>query len=126
MRFLKYWLPTLLWAFLIFNISGRSSIRTTDVYWQDFVLKKTAHFIEYFIFAILIYRSLKNTTSLSAKKILALSFIVTVFYAVSDEFHQSFVPGREPRIRDILIDSAGSLTGLIFRFKIGLGLASHT
>lgn len=118
MRFLKYWLPTLLWAFLIFNMSGRSSIHTTDVYWQDFVFKKTAHFIEYFIFAVLIYRSLKNTTGFSKEKILILSFVITVFYAASDEFHQSFIPGREPRIRDVVIDAIGATTGLIALQKI--------
>lgn len=126
MKVLKYWLPTLLWAFLIFNMSGRSGIHTTDVYWQDFIFKKTAHFIEYFIFAILVYRSLRNTTSFSQKKILAFSFIITVVYAASDEFHQSFVPGREPRVRDVLIDSAGSLTGLVLRTKLGPNLAPHT
>lgn len=113
MKKIKYWLPAVVWASLIFYMSSRSSIKTVDVYWQDFLLKKIAHFTEYFIFSVLIYRALSNTTNFSKKKSLVLSFIITVVYAASDEFHQSFIPGREPQIRDVAIDSIGSISALL-------------
>ena len=40
------------------------------------------------------------------------SILIGVAYAASDEFHQSFIPGRGPSIRDVCIDSAGVLTGI--------------
>lgn len=113
MKKIKYWLPAVVWASLIFYMSSRSSIKTVDVYWQDFLIKKIAHFTEYFIFSVLVYRALSNTTNLSKKKSLVLSFIITVIYAASDELHQSFIPGRESRIRDVVIDSIGSASALL-------------
>ncbi len=87
---------------------------------SDFILKKLAHFSEYFILNFLISRALIKTTNLSLKKSLVLAFVVSVLYAVSDEYHQSFVPGREPRIRDIIIDSFGALTASSY-----LGYRNH-
>ena len=42
-----------------------------------------------------------------------LAFLICVIYAISDEIHQLFVPGRAGQVRDVLIDSAGSLLGII-------------
>lgn len=104
----KYWLPTLVWMALIFTLSSFPTIQAAGVGWQDFFLKKTAHFIEYFILATLLHRSLKNTTNLSTRAAIWLALIITVAYAASDEFHQSLVPGREPRLRDVIIDAIGA------------------
>lgn len=46
---------------------------------------------------------------MSQKKSFILAFLISLVYAVSDEYHQSLVPGREPRIRDVVIDSIGAL-----------------
>ena len=43
----------------------------------------------------------------------ALSWKFTVLYAASDEWHQSFVPGRHPQLTDVLIDACGAATGLL-------------
>ena len=45
---------------------------------------------------------------------LLLSFIICVIFAISDEFHQTFVAGRTGQSLDVLIDSAGALVGLVF------------
>ncbi len=50
---------------------------------------------------------------LLARRAAPIAFVVAVLYAVSDEFHQSFVPGRYPDIRDILVDAAGVLAALL-------------
>ena len=42
-----------------------------------------------------------------------LAFLICVIYAISDEIHQLFVPGRAGQVRDVLIDSAGSFLGII-------------
>ena len=43
-----------------------------------------------------------------------LSLAVCVLYAALDEWHQSFVPGRGPGIKDVMIDSSGVVFGIFF------------
>jgi len=48
-----------------------------------------------------------------ALKKAGMAFSVCVLFAVSDEFHQQFVPGRGPQVRDVFIDSSGAALGLL-------------
>lgn len=62
------------------------------------------------VYAVLMgfwFRALSD--KLSIKKAIAWAFIITVFYAISDEYHQTFVAHREGTIRDVLIDSGAAL-----------------
>lgn len=103
---LKYWGPPVVWAVLIFLLSAWPLPLSSQIYWKDFLLKKTAHLIEYAILAILLYRGFINK---GCKKNMAgvYSLLLAVFYAITDEVHQAFTPGREPRMRDVVIDGAG-------------------
>jgi len=103
-----YWWPTLVWAGVIFWFSSQSAIATSQIYWQDFIVKKIAHLTVYAILAILLYRSFKHTTNLDRLNLMWVTIAVVVLYAISDEFHQSFTPGREPRVRDVVIDTIGA------------------
>ena len=47
------------------------------------------------------------------KKTVILSFLFSVLYASSDEFHQTFVAGRDGNIVDVVIDSSGALVGIL-------------
>ena len=118
-RRIKHWLPTLAWAILIFSFSSQPTLTANQVYWQDFVIKKSAHLFVYAVLAILIYRSLKLTSRFSKLYLFLFTLILVVLYAVSDEFHQTFSLGRTPTLRDVFIDIAGGLTGLIVKTKIG-------
>lgn len=71
------------------------------------VLRKTAHFTEYFILCLLIYLAIKH--AFTAKRAILYSWIGAAFYAATDEFHQLFVPFRTATVSDVLIDSAGAL-----------------
>jgi VanZ family protein len=115
-----YWLPTILWMGVIFLFSSRPSLKTSTIDWQDFIIKKIAHFIEYYILASLLYSSLKRTSSLPRFYLLLLTITIAVFYAATDEYHQTFVAGREGRIRDVFIDSTGGLFSLLTVIAIGL------
>lgn len=97
---------------VIFWFSSRPTWTTTEIYWQDFVIKKAAHLFVYAVLAVLLYRSLEHSVKLDRKTRLMMTLMIVVLYALSDEFHQSFIPGREPRGRDIVIDALGALGGL--------------
>ncbi len=111
-RRFSYWFPTLLWAAVIFSFSSQRTIATSEIYWQDFVIKKSAHLFVYCVLAILVFRSLKHTTSLDNWSLIMITVSMTALYALSDEFHQSFTPGREPRFRDVVIDATGIAAGI--------------
>lgn len=115
--FLKYWLPVLIWASVIFLFSSHPTRKATEIYWQDFILKKLAHVIEYAIFTILLYRALINAGIRRRDGALA-ALVLAILYGMSDEFHQSFIPGREPTIRDVFFDSLGSSLAIYWLIRI--------
>ena len=110
----KFWIPPILWALIIFSFSSFTVGHATEIYWKDFVVKKTAHIFEYGIFATLLYRAIINS-GVKSKKAMWYAVIFACLYGISDEFHQSFTPGREPTLRDVLIDTLGAS---IFTFGI--------
>ena len=75
------------------------------------IARKSAHFIGYMILGILASGLILYYGNINKKYLLA--FLICVIYAISDEIHQLFVPGRAGQVRDVLIDSAGSLLGII-------------
>lgn len=70
-------------------------------------IRKCAHFFEYTVLGILSYMSFTSYP-------VALTF--SSIYAVSDEIHQMFVPGRSCELRDMIIDIGGVLLGLLLTF----------
>lgn len=103
----KYWLPVVAWGLVIFLFSANPTASTSQIHWQDFIVKKTAHIVEYAIFFTLLYRAFLNSGfPKSRSSFLALA--IAIAYAMSDEFHQSFTPGREPTIRDVIFDTIGA------------------
>lgn len=106
-RLTNLWLPLIVWAGVIFTFSSFPTVVTVDFYLGDFLLKKTAHLIEYGIFATLVYRGLINS-KIENKKAMIYSVFAAFLYGASDEFHQSFVSGRTATLRDILIDTTGA------------------
>lgn len=77
----------------------------------QFITRKSAHFIGYMILGILASGLILQYENINKKYPLA--FLICVIYAISDEIHQLFVPGRAGQVRDVLIDSAGSFLGII-------------
>jgi VanZ family protein len=113
-KYLNLWSPALVWMLVIFSFSARSVPTSSEVYWQDFLVKKTAHLIEYAILSLLLYRGFKAT---KIKYPYVWAFVLTVLYAFSDEYHQSFIFGRQSRLRDVVFDTIGSLSGLYLIWK---------
>lgn len=82
---------------------------------SNFIVRKAAHFIEYFILYVLVYRAI-NTKKNSDIKVFIWSILIVFLYACSDELHQAFVPGRGPAFSDVLIDTSGGLTAFLVMY----------
>jgi VanZ family protein len=88
---------------LIFVVSAQPKLpHAPDPVW-DLLLKKAAHAIEYGVLYLLLWQALDRRRPFAA-----LAWTLTVLYAASDEFHQTFVPGRNGRWIDVVIDSVGA------------------
>lgn len=116
-KIVKYWLPPIIWGTLIFSVSSGGVPKVSPVYWQDFVAHKTGHIIEYAILAILIYRALIQGR-ISKVGALFLAILICGIYGFTDEFHQVFTPGREPKLRDVVIDIIGATGGVFIVWKL--------
>src|SRR5438034_2469427 len=126
--------PLILWAALIFigSTDLLSSSNTGDVLvrpmlWLfphlsegtlkiiQFVVRKAGHITEYAVLALLAARAFRTSgRELLRQRWFWVSLLLVVAYALSDEFHQSFVPSRTASIYDSMIDSLGGLTALVF------------
>ena len=75
-------------------------------------VRKSAHLIEYFCLGILAINVLKDYHKINIWMVL-ICIIFCMLYALSDEIHQIYVPGRSCELRDIFIDTSGSIIGII-------------
>lgn len=79
---------------------------------KTFIVRKSAHFTEYFILGLILILYLQTKEKLATKYII-LAIIFCVLYATSDEIHQLFVDGRSCKIMYILIDTCGSSLAIL-------------
>lgn len=78
----------------------------------EHIIRKIAHFSIYSVIGILLM-SLMYTYKLKSLNRFYLSFFIGTIYSITDEFHQSFIPGRSAQVHDILIDSYGVIIGIL-------------
>lgn len=76
------------------------------------LIRKCAHFGLYLIGGFLTVNFI-STTKIQGKSVFIYAILFTFCYAVSDEIHQLFVPGRSGEVRDVLIDTAGACVGVM-------------
>ena len=143
MKFLKFWLPLLIWLGLIFCLSSLPA-QALPVQLLDTLSSYFGHFFEYTILGLLILSNLLNIKYGTEESIVMVSKIYSIlrneaykssiqmakergkfliyalsfggFYAITDEFHQSFVPSRFFSIWDILVDILGISFALFLIF----------
>ena len=83
----------------------------------EVIVRKTAHFTLYTLLGFFAFMTLYNSNKLHKNYILfIISIVFCIIYAISDEVHQYFMDGRACKITDVLIDSAGSCTGIALAF----------
>ncbi len=100
-------IPAIIWMGVIFYFSSQSTSSVPVSRDFQFLFFKSLHLIEYGILGILLYYALSN---------LPITLIIAYIYALSDEIHQSFIPGRGSKFTDTLFDLVGIILG-IFLFK---------
>ncbi len=130
-RRLKKWSNLLIWMMVIFLLSNQPHSGTTTygiiekilpiglessvVDTINFLVRKCAHFTEYFILSYLIYSLLGEYFKVK-RDIVIKSILFCFLYALIDEFHQLFVPGRSGVFRDCIIDMFGCFFYLILKY----------
>lgn len=93
---------------VIFWFSARPSSEMPTFDWADRVIKKGGHMVGYGLLALSYWRAFAFKED---KRWIA--WFLAVVYALTDEFHQSFVPGRGPSVWDVIIfDNFGALISL--------------
>jgi len=131
---LKTWIAAGLWIVLIMieSTSYLSSANTSrflypilhylfgieDASFQALhhYLRKTGHFVGYFILSFLLFRSWRVTLPLSSRWAMrwaAIAFLMSGLVASMDEWHQTFLPSRTGTIHDVILDSIGALIAQI-------------
>ena len=119
-RIFFYWAPPLIWMGVIFFMSSQRSITITKNVVTDFVTFKTLHMIEYAFLFFLFYRAFQSLKHVQKNLCGVCAFAMAIFYSVTDEFHQLFIPSRQGRLRDVLFDMAGMLVMYVIIRKVRL------
>lgn len=99
------WIPALIVMAIIFYLSSRHGTLLAPTQLTNHLANKGAHLFWFMLLCLTFFRATKSEfTAVS----------LTTLYAVTDEFHQTFVPTRTGQVTDILIDFVGAcLVGLI-------------
>ncbi|WP_461207185.1 VanZ family protein [Clostridium sp. DL1XJH146] len=129
------WMAVILWMVLIFKLSSQVADTSNglskgitakviaiiesvvsnvhlDMDTFNHIVRKNAHFFAYFILGILAINAMRSIGKVLWSDVV-ITILFCVFYAMSDEIHQFYVPGRGPQIKDVFIDSMGALCGII-------------
>lgn len=129
------WLVVILWMSLIFylshqpvsksnklskEITGKISEiveqvepnRKINLGKTNHIIRKNAHFFAYLILGVLVSNGLRSS-GVIGYRVMNIALLICILFAISDEIHQLFVPGRGGQVKDVIIDSAGSIVGIV-------------
>jgi VanZ family protein len=107
-------MPALAWMAVIFVMSSRSSVPQSPVV-PSALFAAVGHLFAYALLAVLLARALEYDIESIVRRY-GLAWLLSVAYGASDEFHQSFVPGRQSTVADVAIDAVGAAIGLLLMF----------
>lgn len=91
---------------------ANNSANDKKLKFQNYLVRKGAHALEYIVLTILIANAFWQF-GIRNKNVIIYVLFITLFYAVLDEFHQSFVSRRTSEVGDILLDFSGAIFGTI-------------
>ena len=112
---MKYWVPPLLYMALIFGVSSLEQPQLPMPKFEWLTIDKLYHFIEYTILGGLLTRALVKAKPpvVPSKYIWLVAAVLSMLYGASDEWHQTFVPGRCATLADWVADALGSIAGVL-------------
>ncbi len=133
----RVWLPTVIWMALIFTFStdwfaapNTSSILAPLLSWLipgiapatieiiHGMVRKLGHLTEYFILASFLGNAWQaQWPQQSSAKRCAMTIVAATLYAISDEWHQSFVPSRSASAIDVAIDACGVACAALWKYR---------
>jgi len=111
------WGPAFLMMSAIFAFSSIPSAEVPTFGVMDFIVKKGGHALGYGLLALAYLRGLKGKSRNILLRQIFIAWALATLYSATDEYHQSFVPGRHPAVTDVLIDSAGAALALVLVYK---------
>lgn len=106
-RFIIHWLPVALMAGVIFLLSAQPELKSGLQPLYDLVLRKIGHALIFGALTFLTIRALRQVHGYRLSRAVFGALLVTVLYAVSDEYHQLFVFSRHGEPSDVIIDVLG-------------------
>ncbi len=109
-KFVKGWLPVIVWMGLIFIGSSIGNVPRIGDKTADSLVHRAAHVLEYAVLGALLLRALCGEKPIT-KRAIFLALIVVALYGASDEFHQRFTPGRSSEAIAVVFDVAGGALG---------------
>ena len=116
------WGPVLAWMLVIYAISSIGNLPKVDRGPIDTLMHKSAHLLEYAILAVLLVRAMRSDRPIGRREIV-IALIVVALYGASDEWHQSFVNGRDSEAWTVGLDTIGGVIGVLvwrwWRQRIG-------
>lgn len=93
---------------VIFGFSSVPSEEMLNFGLLDYIVKKGGHAFGYGLLGLSYLRGLKGENEAVASRWFYTAWVLAVLYSTTDEFHQSFVPGRHPAVTDVMIDASGA------------------
>ncbi|HBO97985.1 MAG TPA: hypothetical protein DE315_01235 [Candidatus Omnitrophica bacterium] len=113
LKFLKFWFPVFLYSGIIFYASSLPDLKPPL---EIKNIDKAVHVLEYLPFGFLLAGAFSQQWP--AVRLWQAVTICSLLYGISDEYHQSFVPGREAGIPDVIADTTGGFLGVwIYLFR---------
>lgn len=109
MKKLINWLPALVVMTLIFILSSQPAEVVNSTVARTELVQKVGHLILFMVLSLSYFKATKS---------IKISILLTLMYAIFDEFHQSFTPGRSSSFSDIFVDMIGASISGIFLWKI--------
>lgn len=129
------WVLVILWMTLIFYQSHKPAIESNEISKGitvkiievvkklipnididagrfNHIIRKGAHFFVYLVLGVLVANGLIRC-DVTGSRLMCFALLICVLYAIGDEAHQLFIPGRGGQVRDVILDSVGSLVGIL-------------
>lgn len=96
------------WAGIIFIISAQPKEAFERLGLSGLLVSVVGHLVTYFILMTLLVLAFRFANGVPFRQACLISFVIVAVYGLSDEYHQSFVPGRTPTVADWIVDLIGA------------------